>query len=232
MFSRPTDVVAKYSVTKQTLRRWAKDGKLKSVKTPGGHNRYDLSTFTDQQQEKKQEQEPIKSRTAYVYCRVSSSKQKDDLQRQKESFQDSHPQHTIITDIGSGLNYKRKGFLLLVDKILSDSVSELVVAHKDRLCRFSWELFEWLCSRHRTNLVVLHQQEHSYEQELGEDLMAIVHVFSCRHHGLRRYNKRRYSDTQSETTTHSSSSQDTEKMDDLCKTHIQQSTASGKEQES
>lgn len=184
MFTRPSDTVSKLSVSKQTLRRWAKQGKLSSIKTPGGHHRYNLAVFDEQQQqketEKQQSQPAISSRQSFVYCRVSSSKQKDDLERQKKSFKDSHPNHTIITDIGSGLNYKRKGFLFLVDKILSDGVSELVVAHKDRLCRFSWDLIQWICTRQNTSLVVLNQEEHTHEQELSEDLMAIVHVFSCR----------------------------------------------------
>jgi hypothetical protein len=77
--------------------------------------------------------------------------------------------------------------LRLVDEILRGGVEEIVVSHKDRLCRFAFELFQWVCDQNNTSLVVQDQDIRSAEQELSEDLMAIVHVFSCRHHGMRRY---------------------------------------------
>ena len=152
------------------------------IKTSGGHNRYAFSPDAEEQQ-----QEEDATRVSYCYCRVSSSKQKKDLQRQKQAFKVSHPNHVILSDIGSGLNYKRKQYLFLVDQILSGRVQEVVIAHRDRLARFSFELFEWLCQRSGTELLVLDQQKHSSEREFSEDLLSIIHVFSCRHHGMRRY---------------------------------------------
>ncbi|CAM9957708.1 unnamed protein product, partial [Pylaiella littoralis] len=122
---------------------------------------------------------------------VSSSKQKDDLKRQEESFRESHPDHEIIKDIGSGINFKRRGLLRMVDSILQGNVEEVVVAHKDRLCRFAFDFLEWICKRGDTNLVVQEQVIRSTEQELTEDLVAIIHVFSCKLHGSRRYKKQR-----------------------------------------
>ena len=75
----------------------------------------------------------------------------------------------------------------MVDEVMRGDVEEIVVSHKDRLCRFAFELLEWICRKHNTALVVKDQEIRSAEQELSEDLMAIVHVFSCRHHGMRRY---------------------------------------------
>jgi putative resolvase len=221
MYRRPCDLVSQYNISHVTLRRWLKEGKLKGIKTPGGHNRY---LFAEPEHEED-------CRTKYVYCRVSSSKQKEDLQRQKASFEASHPNHQIITDIGSGLNYKRKGFLFLVDQVLSGRVEEIVVAYRDRLCRFSFELFQWLCAREGTTLVVQHQEEHSPEQELSEDLMSIVHVFSCKHHGMRRYRKGKdsASGTGDSSKTNSTTSQAAETLDEVCSADSQQSTASGQD---
>ena len=105
-------------------------------------------------------------------------------------MQEAYPTHEVITDIGSGLNFKRKGLLRMVDDVMRGTVKEIVVSHRDRLCRFAFELIEHLCRRNGTRLVVKDQEIHSAEQELSEDLMAIVHVFSCRHHGMRRYQKK------------------------------------------
>eukprot|EP00953_Heterococcus_sp_UTEX-ZZ885_P008858 5265-Heterococcus_DN1.PRE.10 len=221
MFERPQDIVKQFNVSHTTLRRWADDGKIKSIRTAGGHFRYDSSSLGQQEEEKD-------AKFKFVYCRVSSPKQKEDLKRQEDSFKSSRPDHTIIKDIGSGLNYKRKGFLFLVDKILSGSVEEVVVAHRDGLCRFSFELFEWICKRADTKLVVIDQEIHSTERELSEDLMAIVHVFSCRHHGMRRYTKKHSSSPENKTATNSSSSKSPEKVDEMCETDVQQSTSLGK----
>jgi predicted site-specific integrase-resolvase len=75
----------------------------------------------------------------------------------------------------------------MVDQVLRGDVEEIVISHRDRLCRFAFDFIEWICTRSNTKLVVKDREICSAEQELSEDLMAIVHVFSCRHHGMRRY---------------------------------------------
>jgi len=222
---RPGDAAKKLGVSCNTLRRWESEGRISAVRTQGNHRRFDENvvpgrpTITIDRHDNGR-------RKHYAYCRVSSSKQKDDLERQVKSFQETHPEHEVISDIGSGLNFKRKGFLRMVDDIMRGLVEEVVVSHRDRLCRFAYELFEWICQKHGTTLVVKNQLIRSAEQELSEDLMAIVHVFSCRHHGLRRYTKKHHTNKHREVSEDPSSSYDeagpeVARMDESCEGHVQ-----------
>jgi len=97
------------------------------------------------------------------------------------------PQYEIVQDIGSGLNFRRKGLTSLLERVLSGDVREVVVAHKDRLCRFGYELIEWLVTRNGGSILVLDNKNVSPQTELVTDLLSILHVFSCRMHGLRKY---------------------------------------------
>ena len=128
-----------------------------------------------------------------VYARVSSAKQAGDLQRQKELLCQKYPNHQLIFDIGSGLNWKRKGFRRLMDKVLSGEVGEIVVTRRDRLCRFGLELLEFIFKRFKTKFLVLGSEfqtidadgGHDVQAELAEDLLAIVTVFVAKTNGMR-----------------------------------------------
>jgi predicted site-specific integrase-resolvase len=98
-----------------------------------------------------------------------------------------YPDYTVLKDVGSGLNYRRKQLLFLLDECLQGRVGKVVVAYRDRLCRFGFELLEWFFAKNNVELVVLNQQSLSPQQELVSDLLSIVTVFSCRLHGLRKY---------------------------------------------
>jgi len=129
-----------------------------------------------------------------VYCRVSSSGQKDDLASQKRAMEQFCISSGVavsewIEEIGGGMNFKRKKFLALMEEIRQGFVAKLVVAHKDRLCRFGFEFFDWMASQNDCEIVVVNQDSLSPQQEMVEDLMAIIHAFSCRLYGLRKYKK-------------------------------------------
>jgi len=125
-----------------------------------------------------------------VYCRVSSDKQKDDLQRQVEAMEARFPGYQVFTDVASGLNYKRKGLSRLLERAQSGAIEEVVVAHRDRLARFGVELIEWILRRANARLIFLDQTtKQNSNEELAEDLLAVVHVFSCRLNGKRRYKR-------------------------------------------
>lgn len=131
-------------------------------------------------------------RARVLYARVSSAKQRNDLERQQQFLRDHLPdQHPgpcyDISDVGSGLNFKRPGLLRLLGLVKAGSVREIVVASRDRLARFGFELIEWLCSECSTKLVVLDNSDCAPEDELGKDLMAIVQVYCCRWNGRSRY---------------------------------------------
>lgn len=123
------------------------------------------------------------------YCRVSSKKQEDELSRQVENMKTyliaKGYRFEIITDIGSSINYNKVGLNLLIDKIISKQVDKVVVLHKDRLLRFGFELIENLCKKYNTTIEVVDNTPKSEEQELVEDLVQIITVFSCRLQGKR-----------------------------------------------
>lgn len=169
-----------------TLRNWAKAGLIRFVWTKTGYRRYDLGSIIKPK---------YRRGKRVVYARVSSHKQKDDLERQEKFLRGRYPQHEVITDIGSGLNFRRKGLRAILELAMSGNLKELVVAHRDRLCRFGFELIRWIIEKHGGRLVVLDTTACSPEQELTQDLISIIHVFGCRVNGLRAYSHKIKKDT-------------------------------------
>jgi predicted site-specific integrase-resolvase len=174
----PREACKLLSVSEKTLRNWDEAGKIKTIRTPTNQRRYDIdSVFSD----------GISSRVTALYCRVSSTKQKEDLNRQISYLQGIYPQGQIFKDIGGGLNFKRKSLLALLGQVMSGTVSQIVVCHQDRLARFGCDLIRWICEQNDCKLVVLGRTDLSPEKEMVEDILAIIHVFSCRLYGLRKY---------------------------------------------
>lgn len=168
-----------FGVSAVTLRRWAQCDKIECQRTSGGHRRYFIHSG-----DTPKDKETIKK---YIYVRVSSSKQKDDLTRQADFLLSKYPDYKIVSDIGSGLNYKRKGLLKLLELSNRGEISELVVFSKDRLCRFGFELLQWQFLQNNTELVVYDKSDKTPEQEFTEDILAILQVFACRWNGKRKY---------------------------------------------
>ena len=173
--------------TIQTLRNWDKNEKLKPAYVTAGGTRYysqeQLNQFLGIEETTK-----LKKKTI-GYCRVSSHKQKDDLERQIENVKTymyaRGYQFEIISDIGSGINYNKKGLNQLIDMITNSEVEKIVILYKDRLVRFGYELIENLCKKYGTTIEIIDNTEKTEEQELVEDLIQIVTVFSCRLQGKR-----------------------------------------------
>ena len=171
-------------ITPKALRIWDKEGKIRTFRTPSGQRRYNLTDIQNIMGRNPSHDQKEK----ICYSRVSSSKQVDDLTRQTAFFQSKFPNHIMVTDVGSGINWKRKGFKTILDKAMHHTISEVVVAHRDRLCRFAFELLEWIFHQNGVKLVVLDQEnEQSTEQELSDDILSIIHIYSCRKMGKRRY---------------------------------------------
>ena len=177
-YVKPKIASEELGVTVQTLRLWALEGKIKYITGPGRGRLYDTSSVTNERK--------LPSENKVIYCRVSSFKQKDDLERQINFLKEKYPTHQVVKDIGSGINFKRKGLQRILDETIKGNISEIVVAHKDRICRIAWEHFEWMFSYFGVNVVVEDREEHSPECELADDLFSIIHVFSSRHYGRRR----------------------------------------------
>ena len=172
-------------VTLQTIRRWVKEGRLQAIFTPGHTRRYDRQSV---ELLLGRTIERVEEKRSFTYCRVSSSKQLDDLERQKEFLKSECPNHELVSDVGSGINWKRKGLQKILGLSMQGKVEELVVAHRDRLARFAFDLIEFILSKNGTRIRVLDSDEHkSPENELADDLLSIVTIFSCRNMGRRRY---------------------------------------------
>lgn len=171
------------SVSSQTIRNWEKEGKLiPHHKSSNGYRYYtqeQLDTCLGIEKKKK----------IIGYCRVSSLKQKDDLERQVENMQlylsaKGQP-YEIITDVGSGINYNNKGLQKLLKSVIAGEVSLIVVLYKDRLVRFGYELIEFIAEQYECDLEIIDSTEKTEEQELVEDLVQIITVFSCKLQGKR-----------------------------------------------
>jgi len=170
----------------QTLRAWDIENKLKPHHVTDGGHRY----YSEQQVLQVTKQPiPAKDRKIIGYCRVSSPKQKDDLERQIDHVKTymiaKGYSFDIITDIGSGIKYNKKGLLKLLNMITDYGVEKLVILYKDRLLRIGYELVENLCVKYGTSIEIIDNTEKTEEQELVEDLVQIVTVFSCRLQGKR-----------------------------------------------
>lgn len=168
------------NVSRRTLQIWESKGEIKCIRTPGNHRRFPESEILSKQRER-----GIKSKRKICYCRVSTASQKEDLERQIEYFRSQYPNHEIIKDIGSGLNFKRKGFNSILDSGKRGDIEEIVVTHKDRLCRFGFELVERIIGEGK--ILVLNNEQTSPQEELVKDLISIITVFSSRLYGLRSH---------------------------------------------
>ena len=177
-------------VSAQTLRNGDKKGKLHPHHTSSNGYRY----YSHEQLNQVMNVKLNLDRIVIGYCRVSSNKQKDDLERQIENMKlyltaQGKP-FEIISDIGSGIDYKKKGLKELMKRISQNKVDKVVVFYKDRLLRFGFELVEYIASLYDCDIEIIDHTEKTEQQELVEDLVQIITVFSCKLQG-KRANKAR-----------------------------------------
>ena len=176
--------------TTNTLQKWDREGKLQAHRSPTTNRRY----YTHDQYLQYRGLVAQEQGLTIVYSRVSGVAQKPDLANQNKALETYCKQHAItvdewLSDLGSGLNYKRKQFNRLMELVELGQVRRIVIAHKDRLVRFGYGYFEAFCQRHNTEIIVMNGETMSPEQELVQDLIAIITVFGARLHGLRSYKK-------------------------------------------
>jgi predicted site-specific integrase-resolvase len=195
-------------VCQATLVRWEKAGKIRTITSVGGQRYYsrgDVQAIIDagRSTDTTSQAPTTSTERRIIYARVSSSHQAADLERQVKDLQDAYPDHETIQDIGSGINFARKGFTALLAAVLRREVSQVVVAHRDRLCRFAIDLMERVFEAMGTKLVVHRAGEADREEgggdtgrddsthELADDLLAIVNVFVAKNNGRRSAANRR-----------------------------------------
>lgn len=181
------------NVTVKTLQNWDKQGSLKAYRTPTNQRFYteeQLNQILNLSNPNQIEKQGLK----IGYCRVSTHNQKSSLQNQEDYLRNYTNAKGVIldevfTDIGSGINYNRKNFNKILELVEAREVSEIYVTYKDRFVRFGFDWFNTFCEKHDAKIIVLNQPSTSPEQELAEDLLNIVTVFSARNPGLRTYKK-------------------------------------------
>ncbi|MFP4101900.1 IS607 family transposase [Coleofasciculus sp.] len=182
------DAAKELGISTKTLRRWADSGKIRSERSPSGQRRFFLS---DVKRIVPRELNRLDDRITINYARVSSHDQKEDLARQAqvlEAFSATNGwQYETIQDLGSGLNYNKKGLQRLLKRIIQGDVGRLVLTHKDRLLRFGSELVFAMCEEFETEVVIINKssEELSFEQELVTDMIELITVFSARLYGSR-----------------------------------------------
>lgn len=173
-------------ISKQTLRRWESEGRLiPDERTAGDRRRYDLARLRPEQFH-----EPDVQRKTIAYARVSSHDQKADLERQKQVLELYCARQCwtfeVIADLGSGMNYRKKGLKRLLDEVIDGQAGRLVITHKDRLLRFGAQLVFAICEAKAVEVVILNQGEDTtFEEDLAKDVLEIITVFSARLYGSR-----------------------------------------------
>lgn len=186
---KPQEFSEMIGVSVKTLQRWDNDGKLKAYRTPSDRRYYTHKQYVDYMGNGNS-----KHGKTIIYTRVSAANQKNDLNNQVEFLKQYANARGIIVDevfedIGSGLNYNRKKWNKLIEDCMLGLIKTILVAHKDRFIRFGYEWFERFLKSNGVEIIVVNNEKLSAQEELVNDLISIIHVFSCRIYGLRKYKK-------------------------------------------
>lgn len=185
---KPKDFAKMVNRSVKTLQRWDNDGTLVAYRNPKNRRYYTI----EQYYEVSGIQPENKVGKTIIYARVSNLSQKDDLENQIDFLRQFANARGIIvdevlTDIGSGLDYNRKNWNEILYR---DDIDTIVFAHKDRFVRFGYEWFERFLKNKNVNILVVNNETLSPQEEMVQDLISIIHVFSCRIYGLRKYKKK------------------------------------------
>ncbi|WP_102400564.1 IS607 family transposase [Haloimpatiens massiliensis] len=186
---KPNEFAELINVSVRTLQRWDNEGILKAFRTPTNRRYYTYEQYKEFKGITSSEKRTI------IYTRVSTSNQKDDLKNQVEFLKQYANAKGIIVDeiiedYGSGLNYNRKKWNKLIDQCMTSEISTIIVTHKDRFVRFGFEWFERFLEKFNVKIIVVNNESLSPSEELVQDIISILHIFSCRIYGLRKYKKK------------------------------------------
>jgi len=172
--------------TTKTLQNWDKKGLIEVKRTVGGRRRYNVKKYTEDNNLQSL-LKPINERKNVIYCRVSSHDRKEDLERQAAFLKERYPTYELIQDIGSGINFKRKGLQKIIEYAIDNKLNEVVITYKDRLCRIGFDMIEFLITKYSNGVItILNAQEESRHEEITKDLIEIITVYSSKIHGTRR----------------------------------------------
>ena len=186
---KPKEFAELLNVSVLTLQRWDNAGKLKAFRTPTNRRYYTYEQY------QKYMGITTSNKKTVIYTRVSTSNQKDDLKKQVEFLKQYVNAKgiivdTVIEDYGSGLNYNRKQWNKLIDECMTNEISTIIITHKDRFIRFGFDWFEKFLNKFGVKFIIVNNESLSTQEELVQDIISILHVFSCRIYGLRKYKEK------------------------------------------
>lgn len=191
-------------VHQRTLYQWDSKKLIETIRTPGGKRMYNVKKYLENNENNKSNVTKVNNpiinnklqqlkelKENYIYARVSSQGQKEDLERQIELLKSIYPNYTLISDIGSGMNLNRYGLRKIIDNAIKGKVNEIVIAHKDRLCRFGYELIEDLINKYSNGKIIILEATQNKEpkEELVDDVLQIMNIFVAKINGMRKYEK-------------------------------------------
>ena len=187
----------------RSLYVWEAKKIIETIRTPGGKRLYNVKKYLLEQERnieknkinfkniknKNQIEDIIDNKQKIIYARVSSLGQVDDLTRQINKLQNAYPEYLLIKDIGSGMNMNRKGLRKIIDLAITGMLDEVVVVHKDRLCRFGYELITDLITKYSNGKIIIMESKEDKEprEELVEDVLQIMNIFVAKFNGMRKY---------------------------------------------
>jgi predicted site-specific integrase-resolvase len=188
-------------VHQRTLYQWDKKKLIETIRTPGGKRLYNVKKYLEVKKinpikvdkvNNSEINKLIENNGRYLYARVSSLGQKGDLERQENLLKEKYPNHKLISDIGSGMNLNRKGLRKLIDKAIKGELKEVVIVHKDRLCRFGYELIEDIIEKYSNGKIVILKtiEKKEPKEELVDDVLQIMNIFVAKINGMRKYEKK------------------------------------------
>ncbi len=192
------DALKKLGISQMTLLKMADNNKIEYIKTEGGHRKYNvdkyindnkIKTEKDQVQDNQEEIIETEDKLNICYVRVSTVGQKEDLQRQKEYMSKKYVGYEIIEDIGSGINFNRKGLRRIIKLGIAGKINRLVVAYKDRLTRFGFDLIEDIIKEYSGGEVIIEneKEDKDVKEEIVEDVLQILNVYTAKINGMRKY---------------------------------------------
>ena len=187
---KPKDFAELLGVSVKTLQRWDRENILKANRTPTNRRYYTYDQYLQFKGIKIEND----IRDVVIYERVSTRNQKDDLHNQVEFLKQFCNSKGIIVnqcieDFGSGLNYNRKKWNKLLEEVMENKIKTIIISNKDRFIRFGYNWFEKFCEKFNTKIIIVNNETLSPNEELVQDIISILHVFSCRLYGLRKYKK-------------------------------------------
>jgi len=181
-------------IHQRTLYQWEKKGLIETIRTDSNMRLYNVKKYLKNKSISDEsididKLDEINGKLKIAYVRVSSEKQKDDLIRQKKLIKELYPNHLVVEDIGSGINFNKKGIKKIIDLAIEGKIKEVVVLHKDRLARIGFEIIEHLINKYSNGKIIIisKKDRESPEEELAKDVLEVMNVFVARMNGLRKY---------------------------------------------